>query len=307
MKNLRKKIVTWPLMLVLLLIISAVIFNDLRATKGKNIQASTINAPEDKNSNSYAITDNNNSDNNGQVSENHNLNTNSNNSVNSSADYLQLTTDAYSMPIIMYHHIRDFNDPEDKIGTNLSLSPSDFSKQLDLIESRGYTTINFQDIIDNKVPNKSVVLTFDDGYENFYQNAYPELKKRGMKAVSFIIVNDVGKEGYMTREQIGEIEQNGIEIGSHTLSHPDLATSSDAKAKKEIANSKAYLEELIVKKVISICYPSGKYSATTESLAESAGYDFAVTTKSGLSTFSDPFALNRYRVNNGTSISNWIK
>lgn len=290
MKNIRRKIVVWPLLLALLLIISAVIFDDLQATKGKNIQASTIDVSEDKSSNSSTSIAN--------------VNANENSNL---AETIPDETFQYSIPIIMYHHIRDFNDPSDKIGTNLSLSPTDFAKQLDLIESRGYTTINFQDILKNNVPDKSVVLTFDDGYDNFYQNAYPELKKRGMKAVSYIIVNDIGKGDYMTHDQILEIEQNRIEIGSHTLSHPDLATSTDIKAKKEILESKFFLEKIIGKKVISICYPSGKYDADTESLVKDAGYDFAVTTKSGIATFTDPFALNRYRVNNGTSISGWIK
>lgn len=215
--------------------------------------------------------------------------------------------DDLEIPILMYHHIRNFNDPADNIGTNLSVSPVDFSVQLDLIESRGYETINFIDILNNNIPDKPVILTFDDGYDNFFIHAYPELKKRNMKAVANIIVGSIGKSGYMTAEQIIEISNNDIEIGSHTMSHPDLSTSKETKAINEIGESKTRLEGVINKQIISFCYPAGKFNENTKLITKEAGYGFATTTKSGLSKFDDPFALNRYRVNNGTKINSWLK
>jgi len=107
-----------------------------------------------------------------------------------------------SMPILMYHHIRDFNDPADKIGTNLSVSPEKFAKQLDLIKSEGYATITFNDLDTGNIPTKPIILTFDDGYENFYQNAYPELKKREMVGTVFVIINNIGKNEYLNQEEI---------------------------------------------------------------------------------------------------------
>ena len=289
MKIKHKELIIWPSVLILILVISWVMFRDER-TKEKTIANTNTN----NNQSVIAPVENNNS--NSAVA---NINANTNN--------IQLTTYNYSLPILMYHHIRDFNDPSDQIGTNLSVSPADFTKELDLIKERGYTTINFHDIESGNVPDKAIILTFDDGYENFYQNAYPELIKRGMKAVSYIIVNDIGGGDYMTESQIAEISNNGIEIGSHTLSHPDLAISSDTKARKEIFDSKTSLEKMTGKKVISLCYPSGKYTATTEALTKEAGYNFAVTTNGGITTFGDLYALNRHRVNNDTSIGSWIK
>jgi peptidoglycan/xylan/chitin deacetylase (PgdA/CDA1 family) len=274
-----------------LLIISAFIFNDSRSAGGKII-ADTNPISENKNAND-------------NLNFNSNLNSNINSNTAPANSETQITN--IKIPILMYHHIRDFNNPSDQIGTNLSVTPADFATQLDTIQKQGYKTITFSNIINGDMPDKPIILTFDDGYENFYQNAYPQLKKRDMKAVSFIIVNDIGTIDYMTSDQIVEIENNGIEIGSHTLSHPNLSTASEAKAKKEIFNSKAFLEKLIGKSIISFCYPSGKYSDITEKLVKDVGYDFAVTTKGGVTRFVDPFALNRYRVNNGTSISGWIK
>lgn len=212
-----------------------------------------------------------------------------------------------SMPILMYHHIRDFNDPNDKIGTNLSVSPKKFAEQLDLIKSEGYTTITFNNLDTGNIPTKPILLTFDDGYENFYQNAYFELKKRGMVGTTFIITNNIGKNEYMNEKEIKEIAANGIEIGSHTLSHPDLSKLSSDRAEKEISNSKKTLESLTNNQIISFCYPSGKFSEETTQILKNAGYKYAVTTKSKLTTFENLFELSRYRVNSDTNISGFLK
>lgn len=296
----KRKINFTPLIIILLLAFSAGITISLRSTKSQNATSNTNanSSNENKNATSENINSSSTTSSQSQTA---------NKNENSSTNNEQQTTSSYSMPVLMYHYIRDFNDSADQIGINLSVNPTDFAKQLDLIKERGYTTITFADIASGNVPPKSIILTFDDGYGDFYANAYPELKKRNMKAVSYIIVNDIGKDNYMTGNQIVEISKNGIEIGSHTMSHPDLSTASDTKSQKEIIESKSFLENLIGDKVMSLCYPSGKFTNTTEKLVREAGYLYAVTTKSGITKFTDDFALNRYRVNNDTSISSWIK
>ncbi len=211
------------------------------------------------------------------------------------------------IPILMYHHIRNYINPEDKVGTNLSVSIQDFAAQLDLIKSRGFTTITFNDVDAGNIPEKAIILTFDDGYSNFYENAYPELKKRDMEAVAYIISNFIGKDGYMTTDQILEIDKSGIEIGDHTLSHSDLSKISAEKEKNEVERSKVILEEILNKKLASFCYPSGKYNSEVMKIVESAEFKYAVTTKPGISNFVSAFDLNRYRVNNNTSIKSYLK
>lgn len=211
------------------------------------------------------------------------------------------------IPVLMYHHIRLFDDPNDKIGTNLSVPPDNFAKQLDYIKSKGYAPVTFNDLLSGDLPDKPAILTFDDGYDNFYANAYPELKKRSMKAVVFIMTGPIGKTGSMTESELKEISSNGIEIGSHTVTHPDLTIISHDKAVKEITDSKNTLENIIGKKVISFCYPSGKYNADVENIVKSVDYNFAVTTNGGVTTFENLFALNRFRVNNDTSVNSFLK
>lgn len=211
------------------------------------------------------------------------------------------------IPILMYHHIRDYDDANDKIGTNLSVSPQTFATQLDFLEKRGFTTITFNNIVLDQIPEKPIILTFDDGYDNFYQYAYPELKKRNMFAVAYIITNDIGKDGYMKQTEIKEVSDYGIEIGSHTKSHPDLTKILSGKAKIEIIDSKQILEEIIGKPIVSFCYPSGKFSNETETLVKEAGYRYATTTIGGIADLKSPFELHRYRMNKDTNIVSYLK
>lgn len=210
-------------------------------------------------------------------------------------------------PILMYHHIRDYNFEKDTIGTNLSVSPKKFAEQLDFIQAKGYATATFSDILNNTLPAKPIILTFDDGYENFYLNAFPELQKRKMKAVVFLISNSIGQGSYMSAQEIGEINNFGVEIGSHTLTHPDLTKLDTIKTQSEIVDSKNDLEKKLGVTIDVFCYPGGHYNDQTVKIVEDSGYKFAVTTKSGITNFGTPFELKRERVNSDTNISGYLR
>lgn len=211
------------------------------------------------------------------------------------------------IPILMYHHIREYSSEEDKIGTNLSVSPSSFSNQLDKIKDLGYTAITFEDIANENIPTKPIILTFDDGYHNFIDYALPELKKREMKAVLYVISNYLGKESYVSKEEIKILSRNNIEIGAHTKSHPDLTKISPENAALEIGESKEIIEQTIGKNIISFCYPAGKFNPDIESAVEKAGFKYGVTTKNGIATTNEPFSLSRYRINKDTNPIGYLK
>lgn len=211
-----------------------------------------------------------------------------------------------TIPIFMYHYVRDYSDTADPIGVNLSVSPKKLADQLDLLKKDGYTTITFNDLLTNNLPTKPVILTFDDGYKDFYQNAFPLFKERKMTAVSYVISDLLGKSQYMNSAETKLINDYGIEIGSHTLSHPDLTKISDNGVKSELSESKTALEAIIGKKIISFCYPSGKFSAIVEAEVKDAGYLYAVTTQTGVAKLNAPYLLSRYRMNADTNISNFL-
>lgn len=218
----------------------------------------------------------------------------------------QATLQSLEIPIFMFHYIRDYHAENDQIGQNLSFSPAKFAEELDRLIALGHTTTNFLEINQGRIPKKPVILTFDDGYLDFYQNAYPELKKRGMTATVYIIS---GKDdgNYLNKSQIAELSANGIEIGSHTRSHPDLAASPLEKARNELVQSKSDLEAIIGKKVISFCFPAGKFTPETIDLARTAGYLYATTTKAGIGKFSTPLELSRYRITPRSTMENFLK
>ncbi|MEI6498920.1 MAG: polysaccharide deacetylase family protein [bacterium] len=225
--------------------------------------------------------------------------TNINNLVN-------IDKNSFQFPILLYHYIRDYNDANDQLGVNLSVSPTVFGQQLDQIVKKGYQTITFNDILNNSTTPKPIMLTFDDGYEDFYTNAFPELKKRNMKAVIYVITNPPSYGNYLTKAQIKEISDYGIEIGSHTLTHPNLSTVSEAKAQNEISESKIYLENIIHKPIISFCYPSGKYNSQTINLVSKSNYIFAVTTEHALGSLKKPFEISRYKIGNNPNLLTYL-
>ncbi len=223
------------------------------------------------------------------------------------SDYADYSLSHLKLPILMYHHIRDVADQSDALAVSLSLPVSMFSEQLDFIEQQGYQTVTFADVLDGTVPSKAVMLTFDDGYDDIYTYAYPELKKRGMTAVLFLIGHDLDTGGYLTSDQVREMVQDGLEIASHTLSHPDLRDLDETRLQAELAGSKAFLEERFGVTVASFCYPSGRFSDDTVSAVRDAGYRFAVTTRNGEADFASPEELNRYRIGPTTTIGSLLK
>jgi len=191
------------------------------------------------------------------------------------------------LPILMFHYIKDVPaDSPDQFGYKLSFSPDKLEQFLIFFKENNIETLTFwdlKDIIENKrpFPEKAIILTFDDGHIDHYQNAFRILKKHNMKGVFFIISDKPDNDpNYATWEQIREMSGNGQEIASHTVSHLNLATLSDEKIKNELKTSKKEIEKKIGKPVISLCYPAGKYNDRVIKVAKE-NYLFARTTQPG--------------------------
>lgn len=205
----------------------------------------------------------------------------------------------FDVPILMYHYIRNA-EGEDQLGKNLSVSPENFEAQIKWLKDDHYQTIKLQDLADSNrtelsrvyfKKKKPIILTFDDGYEDAYTQAYPVLKKYGFIGTFFIITEYTGRENRLTHTQIDEMTKSGMEFGSHSLTHPDLTKISLEDAKSQIVNSKGDW--------LTFCYPSGKYNSDIINLIKDAGYLAAVTTKIGIANEkSNLFELRRVRVEN---------
>lgn len=195
--------------------------------------------------------------------------------------YTPSQADAYGnirIPVLMYHYIRDYSNPKDKTGEGLSVSSSVFDQEMGYLASNGYTPISLDTmyaIFNHQAasPAKPVVLTFDDGYIDFYANAYTILKKYGFHATSFVITGFVGQPAYLSWNNIKEMQASGlITFESHTVHHTYLSGVSFQTMLKELQDSKAILQSQTGYPVNFVAYPFGGSNYTVWSAAKKAGY-----------------------------------
>jgi peptidoglycan/xylan/chitin deacetylase (PgdA/CDA1 family) len=145
-------------------------------------------------------------------------------------------------------------------------------------------------------PRRSVMLTFDDGYEEIYHYAWPLLKRHRFPATLFITPAEVGLPGFATWEQLGEMARDGIAIGSHTTNHAYLPLVPETRLGEELVESKRLIEERLGLAVSSISYPVGGFTPAIQAVVQQAGYRLACTTNRARSRGLDPFALRRIKV-----------
>lgn len=218
---------------------------------------------------------------------------------------------SFELPVLNYHYIRVVaNQHTDPLGFNLSVTPKDFTAQMAYLSTHHYLTITPDDLYNalrnqSPLPPKSVLLTFDDGYEDFYTDAFPVLQKYHFRATIFIITGLVGEKpsNYLSWSQVRELDKSGlITIGSHTIHHVDVATSRNAY--NEIYGSKATLERELGHPITAFAYPSGEHDAASVAMVAAAGYRVAFTTASSTTMrLSERDALPRIRISGGLPIS----
>jgi peptidoglycan/xylan/chitin deacetylase (PgdA/CDA1 family) len=214
-----------------------------------------------------------------------------------------------SVPILMYHYIRP--QPSiltDRLGFDLSVSPIDFSRQMDWLAGHGYDPVTLDGLRAyfagrQPLPTRPVVITLDDGYADLYQTAFPILRAHHFKAVAYIVTGFVGRPGYVTSAQVLELAQYGIEIGSHTVNHPDLARTSLPMVMWELISSRAWLQDLVGHAVVDFAYPSGRFDAQVIAALQMTGYESAATTLAGTyHSETDRYTWTRIRVHGGESL-----
>ena len=203
----------------------------------------------------------------------------------------------YVVPIIMYHRI-----DEKAAVSKLSVCPESFERQLSLLKKHSYNVVKLHELAElvrkGNVPHKTIAITFDDGYENNYTCAYPVLKRLGIPATIFIVPALIGKEGYLSWDQVVEMSESGIiSIGSHSMTHAYLPALPEQKLDVEILDSKRAIESHIRKEVYSFSYPVGAFNDYVRGKVKNAGYRIAVATNPGKDyPAHDLFAMKRVRI-----------
>lgn len=208
------------------------------------------------------------------------------------------------VPVLMYHHVSDPDPTADAIRRDLSVSPENFEAQLRYLIERGFEPVTLESLVTylqlgHPLPENPVILTFDDGFKDQYTNAYPLLRKYGFEGTFFVITRfaDEERPEYLSWSEIERLHADGMEIGSHSYTHPSLAGKSFDYVVWQVLGSREAIEARTQEPVRFFSYPSGQYDQLTIDVLRSAGYWGAVTVESGSTQTSDrPFEFKRIRV-----------
>jgi peptidoglycan/xylan/chitin deacetylase (PgdA/CDA1 family) len=218
------------------------------------------------------------------------------------------------VPILMYHYI-SFPPPDaDDVRRDLSVAPTDFEEQLRYLRKAGYHSITLRDLIyyltiGQRLPRKPIILTFDDGYRDNYDHAYPLLEKYGFVGTFFLVTApiDQGHEEYLSWDQVKEMSADGMEFEPHTYTHPDLRGQPVDYVVWQIMASKEAIEERTGKTARFFAYPSGKYDQQVVDVLRSAYFWGAVTTsQDDRQSSQQPFELKRIRIRGDDTLDDFV-
>lgn len=220
------------------------------------------------------------------------------------------------IPILLYHYIEYVQDKNDKTRQSLNIPPYILQEQIETLKNAGYTFINADDLSlalsgKIKLPKNVVMLTFDDGYMDFYTDAYPIIKKEGVKAVEYVVADFLNRPNFMFTFQLREIAKNPlVEIGAHTMDHVWLKGMASKSAEFQISQSRKDLQDITGLPINAFAYPYGAFDEQAITLTKNAGFTSAVSTIPGIEdTIHTRYFLYRIRpgYRTGKDLLNFLK
>jgi peptidoglycan/xylan/chitin deacetylase (PgdA/CDA1 family) len=224
--------------------------------------------------------------------------------------------------ILMYHQVGKFAPMREHRSTYCDHRR--FAAQMALLHHLRYRVLRLNEalrcLVDKEpVPARAVVLTFDDGYENFYEYAYPVLQRYRFPAIVYLISDLVGKASswfardgrdtpmLMDARRIRQLHAAGIDFGAHSASHVRLAEQSTERVREEVFGSKRALEDLLGSAVLDFCYPYGSHDMRAVDLVAEAGYRSGVTCeRAAASDRDDPLTLPRKAISYGDNLAGFL-
>lgn len=211
-----------------------------------------------------------------------------------------------NIPILVYHKV----DPRFEWGLT-RVTPPQFKRQLAYLSEQGFRTISFRQLFsgDSLDENqKYIIISFDDAYQSVFENAFPILRQFQFTATVFVISDFVGKQNrwdvnlggckfsHLGWHELRQLANAGWEMGSHTLTHPDLLHCSESKLVRELEISRQTIERNTSTEVIALSYPFGRYNQRVQFAAQNAGYAGACTMQGGFAQVDQPFQVARQAV-----------
>lgn len=227
------------------------------------------------------------------------------------------------LKVLMYHQV--VKDKTLAENSNLCVHESDFRQHLEILNHLGFTPVTFNDLElyyrgEILLPQKPVIITFDDGYLDTYSTACPLLIENGVRAVIFVLGDrkirtniwdrsnpQIPEASLMEDHHVKELHSNGFEIGSHSLSHANLENLNKDLARREIRQSKLILESLLGSSVRSFSYPFGAVNPFIKKITADSGYRFGSSVFSGPARFGeDLYEIRRFTINNKTTTAGFV-
>jgi len=219
------------------------------------------------------------------------------------------------VPILMYHYVSDVPPGEGRLRRDLTVSPENFRAQLQYLADAGYHPITLTDLYlyltqGYPLPDRPVVLTFDDGYRDAYEVVFPLLLEYGFPGTFFVLSTPMHQESidYITWAQAKEMSDAGMAIEGHGRDHMDLRGRSNDFLVYQILG----IQEAIVYHTGRLprffAYPSGQYDANVIAVLKSAGYWGAVTTDWGKEhTLEAMFEMKRVRIRGSDTLESFVE
>jgi peptidoglycan/xylan/chitin deacetylase (PgdA/CDA1 family) len=219
------------------------------------------------------------------------------------------------VPVLMYHHVGDLPPHPDRIRLDLTVSTSDFSDQIALLDSLGYQTISTDQLYaaltaGAALPPKPIIITFDDGYDDVFANAVPILKQHNMTGTFAIITDFLGGPGYADISTLATAYQQGMELVCHSRHHIDFKDPKYSYQTKfdEIAGCKQDLKDNFGIETSTFIYPYGHFNAEVVKILKAAGFKMAFTTAFGsVNKGQDLLLLPRVRVHGSEQMQTYQK
>ncbi len=219
------------------------------------------------------------------------------------------------VPILMYHYVSELPPDPDRYRRDLTVLPENFAAQLRYLDDAGYHTITLADLYlywtqGYPLPEKPIVLTFDDGYRDAYEIVFPMLLEYGFTGTFFVLATPAHFEQpeYLTWAQMKEMSDAGMDIQAHGRDHVDLREQSYDYLVYQIVGIQEAIQYHTGRLPRFFCYPSGRYDASAIAVLEAAGYWGAVTTRWGNSeTFAERYEMPRIRIRGSDTLQSFIE
>lgn len=234
---------------------------------------------------------------------------------------VSIITHTFELPILMYHRIAPSGSS--KIPS-IRLTPEAFEEQLRYLHDAGFYSVTLEEwrvamATKKPLPGRAVLITFDDGYLDFLTYAWPLLKRYGFSAIVFLVADLVGKSNVwdcaygediplLNWEQIKQLQEEGVEFGSHSTSHHYLTSLPPSDIVFEASKSRNILERELGLPIKALAYPYGDVNPIVEHLIGACGYTFGLSCRSGRSSFQDSLmTLPRIEIKGTDSLNDFVK